>query len=193
MLPCEHVRGQLPEFIADGEPSQAIYRDMITHLSGCAACREHTEILRVVERALRIYPVVAPSSLLRARIIEATPEREEWEPLPWSVWVPGLAFFLALLVALLSLPPRLLPVEELPLFALGWHTALDVWLSSIPLGMSRDLFWALWIGLFATTAGIGLSLSLVRWNTLNTESLDELEAHVSDAAQQLWNQARRAN
>jgi hypothetical protein len=200
MLPCERIQEQLPQYIADGEPASSQYAAIRAHLRGCLPCGAHARRLRFVEEALQAYPLVRPEASMVARIMgtisaEDSIQEKEWRLLPWDVWVPALSFALAVLLAMMFIPPHLLPatsVPELENTLTNWPNAVDAW-TKLPSLVEEDAFWPVWSGIFAAMAGIGVSLSLTCWNALNSRSLDNLEEHVTDAAQRLWGFARRAH
>lgn len=197
---CERVLQELPQYVADGEPPMTCYEGLRAHLRACPACRAYAARLRIVEDALRTYPAASPAPEMAALVmhrISMPGSRGEHErfPLPWVVWVPALAFVLAFLLAMMSIPPSLAPtppVLEVESSFTNWLSVVDAYLESIRALMSKDLFWAVWSGVFATTAGLGLSLSLACWSTRNSQRLGQLEERVTDMAAELWNHARRA-
>ena len=196
MLGCRQVGSDLPQYIADGEPELACHDALRAHLALCPHCRAYAERLHIVERALQSYPLASPNPqivTLTMRRISAQEQaaQEEWRLLPWDVWVPAVAFFLAIVVAMMCLPPNLLPA--VPLTDLERTVIIES--APIPLGlqMNTELFWALWLGLSVIAAGLGLSLGLSHWNAANSKSLGRLETHVTDAATKLWDYARRTH
>ena len=200
MLTCERTQEQLPQYVADGEPASTQYAAIRAHLRACRPCRAEARRLRLVEEALRSYPPVRPDASLAARILEAlsaegSAQKEEWRLFPWDVWVPALSFALAVLLAMMFIPPHLLPVTSVQGFESGlanWPSSVDAW-TKLPSLLEEDVFWSAWSGIFAATAGIGLSLSLACWSALNSRSLGNLEEHITDAAHRLWGFARRAH
>lgn len=195
MTLCKHLREQLVQYIADGEPTEATYDPLRRHLACCANCETLANDLRVVEAALARYPTVTAPPALRSKLIETILQQrqaseEQWHLLPWDVWVPAVAFGLALLIALISLPTQ------------WWQAApgspdlgvnLNLWLASLQTPISDGLFWAIWVGVFATTAGLGLCLSLTNWTRDHTRRVEDLEARVADTVTHLWDQTRRAH
>lgn len=186
MLPCEEIERRLPQYIADGEPLTGRAAGLAQHLRCCPSCAAQAQRYRWVEEALQSYPIVAMDPSLTRRILDAMAAvdrmRERWNPLPWNVWLPLLTFMLALLVIAISLPNQLVSitlVEDMEHGLVNWSVPVSTWLTSLHLEISTDSFWALWLGVFATTAGIGIALSLTRWSRLNSRSLDALEAQVS--------------
>lgn len=196
MQPCDRFNTRLPQYVADGEPALPQWVDVRAHLSVCPVCQVQLERLQAVEDALRSYPLAEPDSLMTARIMEGVVEGEqdwqEWEILPWSVWVPAMAVMLALLIASFSIPSQSLPV----LATQGGEEVLPAWrgvvagLASVAQGAR---FWTIWSGIFVTTAGLGISLALARWDTPHSKSLAQLEQRLSEAAGRLWATARRAD
>lgn len=186
MLPCEEIERRLPQYIADGEPVTGRAAELGQHLRRCPSCAAQAQRYRLVEEALQSYPAIAMDPSLTRRILDAVAStgrtRERWNPLPWNVWLPLLTFVLALLVIAISLPSHMVSiklVEDVENGLVNWSVPVSTWLTSLRLEISTDSFWALWLGVFATTAGIGIALSLTRWNCLNSRSLDALEAQVS--------------
>ena len=196
---CEPFRRQLPQYVADGEPLEAAYNSLREHLRVCPACNAFAERLRLVEGALRTYPSVSPAPDMTERIMQAVSSesqtrQEEWQILPWDVWVPVLAFLLAVAIALMSIPADLLSAGAAP----EWGTVvihlprfLNAWLGSLQIGEGQ--FWAIWIGIFAAMAGVGISLSLSNWTPEHSQSLDRLETRVTDMATRLWGHGRRVH
>lgn len=195
---CERVRSQLPQYVADGEPSLACYSRLRAHLVACGACQDYARRLCAVEEALRSYPAVAPSRDLTAAVLRNISEespalQEEWHLLPWDVWVPAMALLLGLAVAVVCLPPHVLPAAQLPDLEStlsDWPASVNTWLAPVYPLVAGDQFWALWSGVFAAGAGIGISLSLNRWNALHTKGLNELEARVESVASRVRSYTR---
>jgi len=199
MSACEQCCWELPEYVADGEPDLPRYQVLRAHLQTCKACRAYALRLRLVEDALRTYPLLSPDPAMALMVMhriaaQETRGDEEWHLLPWDVSVPALAIALALALVVLSMPshqplPVSLPEVGGPL--VEWPGAIDAWLAFVRALMSKDIFWAVWSGVFATTAGIGIGLSLANWSTLNRERLARLEDRIADAATWLRGRARR--
>ena len=193
MHPCEQIQERLPQYVADGEPALPEYYSLRAHLRDCPICRAYAKRLRSVEAALRTYPLVSPDADVTTRVIRAVyaenQSREgEWHLLPWDLWVPAVALMMALLIAVISVPPHLLPeppIQQLGGAAENWPSPVSAWAASILPQTDREVFWAIWTGIFVTAAGVGLSLSLACWNALNTRSLDHLEEHVLAVANRL--------
>ncbi len=170
-------------------------------MNACASCRAFAAQLRVVEDALHTYPPVSPPPSLVHSIVsivsrEDQTGKEEWQPLPWDVWLPGAAFALALLIAMMSMPPHLLTratLQELESIVHEWPEAINAWLAPLQATVRTDLFWTIWCGLFATTAGLGLGLGLVRWNAYASKRLRDLETSVSNMASWLFDRVPRAH
>lgn len=199
MSPCEQCRRELAEYVADGEPALACYQALCPHLQVCSACRAYALRLGLVEDALCTYPPVSfvpEMTPLVMRCISAQDRQsdEEWHPLPWDVSVPALAILLALALVMVSTPPQ--ASLAIPVWAPG-STFFELpgfvgdWVTSARALMSRDIFWAVWSGVFAATAGVGIGLSLANWNTLNRECLARLEDHIADLAAWLRNRVPR--
>jgi predicted anti-sigma-YlaC factor YlaD len=201
VFPCQPFHEQLIQYVADGEPALASYALLRAHLAACPACRALARRLRIVENGLRTYPAVSPAPqttefIMRAITRENQPRQEEWRLVTWDVWVPALAFALALIVAIMSLPVQSstsISVRELAGTLIALPSPLDTWLFSLRELMSQNLFWAIWIGIFVTMAGLGVSLSLSHWDEDNSESLDRLETRLSDAATRLWDHGRHVH
>jgi len=196
---CEYYRQELPQYIADNEPRLALYQGLRAHLEVCAACRSYAMQLRIAEDALRTYPLVlAPTDLtavvMRYICAQGSEGDEEWRLLPWEYWVPTLALFLALTLIMLSMPPKMLVavrLDELENTFSHWPAVVDKWLVSVQAMASKDAFWAVWSAVFATTAGLGIGLSLANWSALNRERLDRLEERAADMATWLRSRTRR--
>ena len=200
-MSCNSVRSQLPQYIADGEPALVIYAGIHAHLATCASCQAYAARLRVVEAALHAYPPVCapaylPTSVVGAISHESQAKPEEWQLLPWDVWVPAAAFALAILVAIMSIPPHLVTVpsaQEINGVIQQWPAAINNWLGNVQLMTRENLFWAIWTGIFATTAGLGLSLSLIYFHTVSKRRLDDWEMRVTDTATRLIDRAHRVH
>jgi hypothetical protein len=198
---CKMVRSDLPQYIADGEPPLATYAGLRGHLADCAACQSYAERLRAVEDALHAYPPVASPACLAHSVVDAIVQEqqarpEEWELLPWDVWVPAAAFALAILIAMMSIPSQLLTipgVEAISETIQQWPTTISGWVNSVRLMTKEHVFWAIWSGVFATTAGLGISLSLVYFHKLSRQKLNDLETRVADTANRLLDYARRTH
>ena len=196
---CDRCRQELPQYIADREPALAHYQVLRGHLQVCDACRAYALRLSLVEDALRTYPLVSPDpemTLLVMRRISYQDQRadEEWRLLPWNVSLPALALLLALALVVVSTPPQIsptMPVQELERTFFQLPGVVDAWPASIRALMRTDIFWAIWSGVFATTAGLGIGLSLANWNALNRERLERLEDRLADVAAWLRNRTRR--
>jgi predicted anti-sigma-YlaC factor YlaD len=197
---CERVRAQLPQYVADGEPTLPAYSALREHLRMCASCRAFAARLRLVEGALHAYPRVSPApemaeAISRAVAQESQPAREGWRILPWDVWVPAVAFALAVVIAVMSIPAEVLSATSAPAWGavvIQWPSWISAWFTALHLKLGESQFWAIWIGIFATTAGLGISLSLTNWTARHSQSLDRLEARVTHAAARLWDLARRS-
>ncbi len=202
-MQCNQVRPGLTEYIADmvsgsGTGASREAEALERHLEECAACRAEAERLRRVEEALWSYPgVTAPAGLtadvMRRVAMERPAAQEEWRMLPWDVWVPAVAFLLALLVAVASIPPHLLsamPGDEIGGTVVSWSEQVNGWLAPIQGPAQGGLLWAALAAILATTAGLGLSLALSEWSS---DEVSAIESRVTDAASRLWNTARRAH
>ncbi len=207
---CRLVQRQLPQYIADGEPALPLYASLRAHLASCHACSTYAAQLRLVENALHTYPLVAAGEGLGERIratvdLEGRPRQEEWHLWQWDLWIPAIALVAALIIATLSLPPGwaswglLSEWANTPLTA---PQALPGWVDKIrqvlpPQDLpgqnaNSSVFWGVWIGIFVTTAGLGISLSLATWGRKHSQRLNDLESQVSDLATRVWTQARHA-
>lgn len=200
MNECTRIRAQLADDVACGEPYLASYAPVRAHLARCASCRAYAESLRHVESALHAMPLtVAPpalSGLILDRIVdERQCQEEEWQVLPWSVWLPVLAMLFAVLIISMSLPDQMI-AAALPPEAQGVIVPLRQLLGVENLPFDRpassDLFWAVWIGIFCTTAGLGISLCLFSWTAGDSRSLEDVESHVEEAIGRLRSRVRRA-
>ena len=197
---CEQFSQELPQYVADGEPPLARYQSLRAHLRVCAACRGYALRLRIAEDALRAYPPVLPRAEMTAAVMgyicaQDSEADEEWRLLPWEYWVPALAVFLALALALLSTPAQLMPavrVQELESTFSQWPGAVDNWLVPLRAMMAKESFWVIWSSVFATTAGLGIGLSLANWHALNRERVGRLEERVGEMAAWLRSRTRGA-
>jgi anti-sigma factor RsiW len=197
---CDQCCQELPQYIADDEPALARYQVLRAHLQACDRCRAYALRLRVVEDALRTYPAVSPEpgmTLLVMRRVVAQDRRgeEEWHLLPWDVSVPAMALVLALGLLIVSMPPQpspAVPVQELERAFFELPSTIDAWLTPVRALMSKDIFWAAWSGVFATTAGLGIGLSLANWNALNREGLDRLGDRIAHVVTWVFGSTRRA-
>ncbi|HUV95091.1 MAG TPA: hypothetical protein VMX14_09720 [Anaerolineae bacterium] len=200
MALCDQCCEESPQYIADGEPALARHQVLRAHLQACDRCRAYALRLRVVEDALRTYPPVSPDpgmTLLVMRRIVAQDRRgeEEWHLLPWDVSVPALALILALGLVIVSMPPQpspAVPVQELERASFELPSVIGAWLTPVRALMSKDIFWAAWSGVFATTAGLGIGLSLANWNALNRQGLDRLGDRIAHAVTWVFGRTRRA-
>jgi len=200
MVSCDMVRSELPQYVADGAPAAPRYVLLRGHLAGCATCAAYEARLRAVEEALRTYPLTPAVANMERRVMETIeaedpPREEEWRLWQWDLWIPALAFVLAALIAILSLPPSLVSWGSLAEWAnapaVGPQT-LPYWLETIRLNASSSVFWAVWVGIFITTAGLGISLSLAAWDRRHSDRINDIETHVSELATRVWAEARRA-
>jgi len=201
MNDCSRYRTQLAGYVADGEPRTGEHAAVRAHLAHCAECQAYVPSLRCVESALHAMPMaVAPLALSDLILDSIADERqlveEEWRVLPWTVWVPVLAMLFAAVVISMSLPTHI-QSALLPPEAQGAIMPIRDLLSVENLPLERpanpDLFWAMWIGIFCTTAGLGISLSLFSWTTGDTKSLEHVESNLSDAVGRLRSRVRRAH
>jgi len=201
-MQCDQVQPWLGEYTADGVAGRgggAPYdADALErHLAECAACRAEAERLRYVEEALWSYPgVPSPATLtadvMRRVAMEGPAPEAEWRVLPWDVWVPAVAFLLALLVAVASIPPHLLPAvpgDEIGSTVVSWSEQVNVFLAPLQGPAQGGLLWSVLAAVLATTAGLGLSLALSEWSS---DEVSAMELRLSAAASRLWNIARRA-
>jgi len=201
-MQCDQVRPRLAEYIADVVSARGRTPGEVEgierHLAECAACRAEAERLRWVEEALWSYPGVEPPATLTAAVMrrvaaEPAAPPEEWQLLPWDVWVPAVALLLALVVAVVSIPPQLLPAipgEEVGGVVASWSEQVNAWLAPIGAPAHGGVVWAILGAILATTAGLGLSLAL---NAFPTAEVSEFGSRVSSAASRLWDMARRAH
>ncbi len=202
-MQCDQVQPRLSEYIADmasGRGGGASYdADALErHLAECPACRAEAERLRYVEEALWSYPGVTPPATLTADVmrrvaLEHPAPEEAWRVLPWDVWVPAVAFLLALLVAVASIPPHMLPMvpgQEIGGTVASWSEQVNVFLTPLQGPVQGGLLWSVLAAILATTAGLGLSLALSEWSS---DEVSAMESRVTDAASRLWNTARRAH
>jgi len=194
-MQCDEVRSKLVSYAA-GDVADAESHTIRRHLARCADCAGEEQRLRWVEEALWRYPGVNPPAGLTAAVMRRVARErplpaEEWRLLPWDVWVPCVAFVLALLVAMVSIPPDLLPAMSgtgVRGTVMAWSEQVNSWLAPVQGPAQGGLLWAVVGALLATTAGLGLSLAI---SACTADQVDEIEARVNDAATRLWSFARR--
>jgi len=75
----------------------------------------------------------------------------------------------------------------------SWSTSLGQWFFSQEVTLNANALWAIWGGIFAITAGVGISLGLAGWNQAHAARLDDLETRIAQAANRLLGYARRAH
>ncbi|HHX66043.1 MAG TPA: zf-HC2 domain-containing protein [Chloroflexi bacterium] len=188
---CDQVQRWLPEFVAAGEPPLSTYAPLLRHLNECPACQAYAADLRVVEGALHDRPIAMPSPNMAPEIMAMISHEEESASeerlLTWDVWVPVLALGLALLITLMAVP------VALPSDAPSIGVSLTTWIASLSETVKKDLFWAIWSGVFVTTAGLGISLALGAWDEGNSRRLSHLEQDAMEIMDRLWTRARRAH
>jgi hypothetical protein len=201
MLGCELVQGALAQYIADGEPALVIYAPLRAHVRACARCQADAERLRTVEVALHAYPLAMPPVDLAPSIVREVTNAnrvgvEEWQLFSWEVWVPIVAFAVALLIAMISMPSHLftsMTLQDLEASIRAWSDTAGGWFAPLEQLTRNDLFWVLWSSVFVTTAGLGFSLSLKHWNREANRRLREMQDHVAEAASRLLPWERRAH
>lgn len=192
MLSCEECRGLLPQYIADGEPVRRAPAGLREHLAACVACRELAVRLRYVEGALLAYPSQdAPPALAQAVVAQITlpdarPPAEEWQWLPWDVWVPALALLLAVALASFSVPPHAFapaPSIDVAPVTLPSGEALQAWLAGLRQSSGGSLFWVAWTAASIILAVLGMMVGLSSWRRADAtahEALHARVAHVTD-------------
>ena len=165
MLSCDRASRACPIY-RDGERGRR-YAALRAHLSACASCRAEAERLRAVEGALLQLPVVQPPAGLTSEVLRqvaGVPQpKEAWLLFSWETWMPVVAFAVALLIAMISMPPNLLStmtLQDLEAMVRATPVGVSGWFSPLEQIPRADLFWVLWMSLFVTTTGVGLSLSL---------------------------------
>ncbi len=157
MTSCREYEEQLISLAVLGEPGGAEFAPLRAHLAACPACRAELARLRQVEAALHTWPLAElPRDLVPLVMEQLAQEPQQlpsWQLLPWRLWVPALAIALAVGLCLArNLVGRVLPVGTPPPTAVLYQ----------PLGAEgRELFWAIWFGLFFTLAGVGVSVGLM--------------------------------
>jgi hypothetical protein len=120
--------------------------------------------------------------------------RESWQLLPWRIWVPAVALTLALLVSVLVTSVGAWPTaEQAEALLSSWTTSATDWLGTLKGGIDPDLFWALWSGVFVTTAGLGLSLGLRAWSDVEQDERDHLVEHPRGGRPGVWGRLRGAH
>jgi hypothetical protein len=200
-MPECKVQPELYQYVADGEPDLPAYRNLRAHLATCAQCRDTVERLRSVEAGLRTMPTAVPPVALTPVIMREVyaserPVHEDWHLFSWEVWVPVVAFAIALLIAMISMPSHLFTsmtvaelegaLRQMPSNGSGLLAPLDQLTRS-------DIFWVIWTSLFVTTAGLGLGLSLKHLNRAAREYISELQGWLFDSASRLLGRTRDAH
>jgi len=190
---------QLAEYVADGEPEASNYAYLKEHLHTCVMCKAQLARLRIVESALRSYPMLKPRPELAweiLRAIRAERREKDWHLVPWNIWLPGLTMLLAISIIAVALPghtqislPTIQPVATPIPQSTGQAIQVGEWLT---LNSQRDALWPLWAGLLAVLSGCGLALSISSWGTSTNKQFDRIESHVADATQRFrrgtsWN------
>lgn len=179
---CEPYCTALPQYVADGEPATPAHAALRRHLRECAACRGQLARLREVETALRAYPTVAAppelaaTTMARIEALNAAPH-EEWRWLPWNLWLPALVLICAAAIVALALPDALL-VDSLIEAGADWSASLEVWLAALSRQTETSSFWAVWLGVFVSAAGLGLTVALSGWRHVGEGSHRALQARV---------------
>lgn len=201
MPPCEAIQQGLLQFVADGEPTAARYEHLRAHVRQCPQCRQRLYQIYLMEDALRGMPLESVPPELHTRVMRSIKSwraaaEETWQPLPWPVLVPLLTLLTAL-ATILMLPPARLLSESWSTFAAGsvgiWVSTAVAWLESLHDLRDSQVLWAIWSGLFAVCAGLGLLLSLSSWDTRASQGWRELGVRVSEAASRVWSLGRRAH
>jgi hypothetical protein len=188
----------LPEYVADGHPREPDDAVLRAHLAVCPQCRAEAERLCRVEAALRSWPIAAAPPELAPYVLAAVAGRrrdaEPWQVLPWRIWVPAVAATLALLVSVLAMSVDTWPsADQVQALLAGWHASVADWLAPLQVRIDPNVFWAIWSGIFATTAGLGISLGLRAFNQLDRRELDHLEAQAGEVADRVWGRLRGAH
>lgn len=161
------------------------------HLAQCPSCRAELARLRRAETVLRAWPLAPLPHDLVAPVmarIARYPTEPGWQWLPWTVWVPALAITITIGTVLAANLVGLKLPESAPA-ALTLPPATMPTMASLrqPLGAAgRDLFWAIWFGLFFTLAGVGVSLGLMS----RQSQLDDLTADLRERWEALRETAR---
>jgi len=199
MVSCALIERDLPQYIADGELALPVYSALRAHLAACPACSAYAAQLRLVEDALRTYPLAPiPVDLAeRVRAIvdaEGQSFEEEWHVWQWDLGLPALALLLAMAIAILALPSDFVSWGSLAEWArtpVAVPPALPDWLDAMRRNAESSVFWAVWIGVFVTTAGLGIGLSLAGWERQHSRRLSDIESRVGQLANRVW-ETRRA-
>lgn len=181
MTSCREYQEQLTSLAVLGEPVGAEFAPLRAHLAACPACRAELARLRQVEAALRTWPLAELPRDLVPSVIERLaqePQLPSWQLLPWRLWLPALLVALALGLWLANhLVGQVLPVSAPPPTAVLYE----------PLSTEgRELFWALWFGLFFTLAGVGVSVGLMS----EGEGFDRFASGLRDRWEHLRESAR---
>ncbi len=194
MINCEKCRQELAEHAQarNGEPQYPRYVQM--HLAHCSECRGYTRRLVLIDEALRERPLARPSPELPWRIMRSVEQvqQEEWQMLPWTIWLPTLTITISLIIAASSLSSNQLSAQE---FASLEHSLSDpqsLSLSRLALRES-DAFQALWIGLSAIISGLGISLGVNSFREAQREYIRGLRGDIQDRASRLLSGLRHAS
>lgn len=198
MSTCPEIRALLPEYVAEGKPGGPAYAALRAHLAACPRCRAQMERLCRVEAALRSWPIAAaPPDLapyVLAALVGERRDAEPWQVLPWRIWVPALAVTVALFVSVVAMSLDAWPsADQVQTLLSGWHASILAWLAPLQVRVDPSIFWAIWSGIFVTTAGLGISLGLRAFNQLDRQELDHLEEQAGEVADRVWGRLRGAH
>lgn len=194
---CNDTKWQehLAQYVADKESRSQLSPGLQEHLMHCPFCQQQLQWLRIVESALAEWPAASPHPTLAARIIAQLPHAplpaQEWQALPWTVWVPALTVGVAMAFAMLSLPPQ--ASHELRLSIAEWPRTLGAYSATPQTVLNRELFWAVWSGLFAGVGGVGVAVAFTAWNERQSRKAAHLRHTMAEAAQRLTHMAHRAS
>lgn len=165
MSDCGPYREALAEYAAENEPPTSRWVALDRHLADCPRCQAELARLRQVDASLRAWPrAVLAHDLVEPVMAQLTrePAAPAWHVLPWAVWVPALAIALALGIVLTrNLVGASLPIAAPAPVVVNVNAPLASEVLRQPLNaLESDLFWAIWCGLFAILAGVGIGLGL---------------------------------
>ncbi len=182
-MPCSKYLDALPEYVAAGEPDLSQYEGLRSHLAWCPCCQQDACTLRETEAALRAWPLYPVPPDLYARIMQAIDRRltvEEWQPMPWNVWLPALSLSLAVLLACHLMPSA---VFGLPLRQLVQENG-EITVHLDP-RLGQQAAWAIWTGVFAALAGIGLTLALTVGRMPSPQEMGEFRQRATHTVERI--------
>lgn len=188
MSSCQDYQEQLVELAAVGESWEQAPGELRMHLQSCSHCRAEWRRLRSVEAALKAWPAAPLRRDLTDGVmarVAAEPRQVEWNLLPRHIWLPAMAIALVMGLILASHLAGRAPIDALwPVMGVSVSVQPAIEQLRQPLNAAgRELFWAIWCGLFVSAAGLGLGLGL----STGGEQLGQ----VSDDLKARWEQLRQ--